>query len=334
MTSDRGESTLVNRVARILLGIAISLFLIWKTYSILLEKGVSPDSVKIGAGAVTAAIAAILVAYHFRVVRWRYSLSVITDEPGIRALYGPLYAGFAINGLVPLRAGDIYRVLAIQKRFSIDYAKGLATLLIERVFDFAGILIILSFSLVAVGDVEILGISGRNIALLAGLLAVIVLLATLFGNLLDRFMKWFVTIREWPAIVSKVLRFLGATLANVCLFNTRRIYLRLLGMSILIWATEGTVAYLIVSRAHVFLEAWVASAVANLGTLIPSTPGHIGTFDYFMSMTLESFGYATREAAVATLIVHLVIWLPVTILGVVTLLFLQNVHSADCKEMS
>lgn len=97
----------------------------------------------------------------------------------------------------------------------------------------------------------------------------------------------------------------------------------LLGLSIVTWALEGGV-FVVVALA---LESggtqrgpWFALATATLGTLLPSSPGYVGTFDYFAVLGLTAYG-ATREAAVAfALTVHAVLWVPLTASGLLYLL--------------
>ena len=55
--------------------------------------------------------------------------------------------------------------------------------------------------------------------------------------------------------------------------------------------------------------------MATLATLIPSTPGYIGTFDYFMTWAMIQLGNAPSPAAAAAFLVHTLLWLPPTIVG-------------------
>jgi hypothetical protein len=59
--------------------------------------------------------------------------------------------------------------------------------------------------------------------------------------------------------------------------------------------------------------------MANLATIIPSSPGNVGTFDTPAIRTLEAFGADRALAAGYTLILHAALWLPVTALGFVYL---------------
>src|SRR5262249_9404231 len=61
--------------------------------------------------------------------------------------------------------------------------------------------------------------------------------------------------------------------------------------------------------------AMLTTAVANLGTLIPSSPGYIGVFDFLGRSVLGQFGIPATTALAYVLVVHAALVLPVTLLG-------------------
>jgi uncharacterized membrane protein YbhN (UPF0104 family) len=97
----------------------------------------------------------------------------------------------------------------------------------------------------------------------------------------------------------------------------------LLGLSIVTWAFEGAVfavVALAIDTGAARRGPWFALATSTLATLLPSSPGYVGTFDYFAVLGLTAYG-ATREAAVVfALTVHAVLWVPLTASGLLYLL--------------
>ena len=55
--------------------------------------------------------------------------------------------------------------------------------------------------------------------------------------------------------------------------------------------------------------------MANLGTLIPSSPGYVGVFDFLGRSVLGQFGVPEATALAYILVVHAALVLPVTLLG-------------------
>ncbi|MEZ4671770.1 MAG: lysylphosphatidylglycerol synthase domain-containing protein [Anaerolineae bacterium] len=53
--------------------------------------------------------------------------------------------------------------------------------------------------------------------------------------------------------------------------------------------------------------------------LIPASPGQIGVFEFFVSLILTGVGVAQEQARAYALVVHVVIWLPVTLAGFLSL---------------
>jgi len=49
--------------------------------------------------------------------------------------------------------------------------------------------------------------------------------------------------------------------------------------------------------------------------MIPSSPGYVGTFDFFTSSGFSAYGMDLTDALAAALVVHAVLWLPLTGIG-------------------
>lgn len=94
--------------------------------------------------------------------------------------------------------------------------------------------------------------------------------------------------------------------------------LTLVFWSFLAWLAEGCVFWLCALALPSIsqpLAAWLALPVGSLATVIPSTPGYVGTFDFFVAQAMAAPGNALAAAAAYALLVHAVLWAPPTILG-------------------
>ena len=63
------------------------------------------------------------------------------------------------------------------------------------------------------------------------------------------------------------------------------------------------------------LAPWFACATGTLATLIPSSPGYVGTFDYFAILGMMAYGAGRAISTAFAMLVHLLLWLPVTLAG-------------------
>jgi uncharacterized protein (TIRG00374 family) len=88
--------------------------------------------------------------------------------------------------------------------------------------------------------------------------------------------------------------------------------------SVIIWLLE-TGKYWLVMHAFPFEVSFFAlmlmNGIVNLATTIPSAPGYIGTFDAPGIAVLVAYGVDQATAAGYTLVLHVALWLPITLLG-------------------
>jgi uncharacterized protein (TIRG00374 family) len=68
-------------------------------------------------------------------------------------------------------------------------------------------------------------------------------------------------------------------------------------------------------------EAFAAFAISRLGTMIPLTPGGLGTVDAALTALLVTFGMDQNDALAATLVWRACSWVPQVFLGVGTFLW-------------
>jgi hypothetical protein len=88
--------------------------------------------------------------------------------------------------------------------------------------------------------------------------------------------------------------------------------------STLIWLTETTKYWFVMHAFPLevsFPVLMLMTAVVNLFTTIPSTPGYVGTFDAPGIAVLTQFGVRHAIATGYTLVLHVALWLPITLLG-------------------
>jgi hypothetical protein len=94
---------------------------------------------------------------------------------------------------------------------------------------------------------------------------------------------------------------------------------RLIATSILAWLCEAAM-YLIIALGFGFAFPWPAAllttAVANLFTLVPSSPGYVGIFETgILSVLVGVMGLPESPALSYALILHAALWAPITLLG-------------------
>ena len=269
-------------------------------------------------------VAMYFVAVWARAWRWHYLLRPVKSI-STRTMFPVVAIGYMGNNIYPARAGEILRALVLKRKQSVAVSASLATIIVERVFD--GV-VMLSFVFLNLPELaKLTGSSGfvgsiQTVALIgtgafAGALAVF-LLAAMFPEhteaLLTRFVQRWLPARFQERILSVSARFLGGLES----LRSPREALMVFLTSVVIWLLE-TGKYWFVMHAFPFEVSFftlmLMNGIVNLATTIPSAPGYIGTFDAPGIAVLTAYGVNQATAAAYTLVLHVALWVPITVLG-------------------
>ena len=68
-----------------------------------------------------------------------------------------------------------------------------------------------------------------------------------------------------------------------------------------------------------FAMAMVVTATSNLVGALPAAPGNVGTFEWAIKITLVAFGYNPETTVAYAATLHVVLWLPVVVAGILYL---------------
>jgi uncharacterized membrane protein YbhN (UPF0104 family) len=113
---------------------------------------------------------------------------------------------------------------------------------------------------------------------------------------------------------------------------------RLLGLSLLAWAFELGLFFVMMLGFGIpasYPLALLVGSAANFATLVPSSPGYVGTFDATLINVLHDVaGTPTSLAAAYDVAVHATLFLPVVVVGLLVLwrshiTFTQITHAPD-----
>ncbi|MFP4004077.1 MAG: lysylphosphatidylglycerol synthase transmembrane domain-containing protein [Alphaproteobacteria bacterium] len=272
-------------------------------------------------GWLAAGVAVFMGGYAVRIFRWRMMLRLFVPQARYRAIAGPFLAAFALNNVAPLRAGDVARSFAFREQVRAAPSQVTATLVLERLLDLMSLILLFAIGLMLLP----LG-SAWGDALTAALapvllLGVLVLGVPLFVPLrLARLLETIGRRMNWRAgsLPGRVIAFGRNALNSLAPFRRPALLMRLAALSLVAWLLEGAM-FFAVARAMgldgLGYGPMFSLAAATLATLIPSTPGYIGTFDYGGKLALMGFGAGDAQAALHILICHLIVWVVLTAAG-------------------
>jgi uncharacterized protein (TIRG00374 family) len=282
---------------------------------------------------IAAALTAFCTGYAARIQRWRIMLRV--DNPGLRwrDCAGPLLGSFAANNVLPLRAGDVLRAFAFNARLGTGSGTVVATLFVERLLDLLMVLVLLGTTLALFGmeTSRLAGVGSLVLAAGAGAILAVLLFPQAFAPLVLTAGR--VVARVMPGRGVKLLAGIDQSLATLRHLSRGSTMVQLVAWSVMAWTAEGCVfwcAALALPSLAAPLAGWLALPVGTLATLIPSTPGYVGTFDYFTVKAMTELGNTTAGATAYALLVHALLWLPATLGGGLYLLL----HRAGQREQA
>ena len=265
-------------------------------------------------------LVALAAGFFVRIVRWWTMLRALEPAVRLRACVRPFLVSLAINNTVPLRAGDIARAVGFREALRSPAMRVVGTLLIERVLDLFVLVALFFVGMLALPEgaiprAVVTTAAVLGVATLAGLL-VLVLSPGRLRIFVDRVVSSpSVSKRAWAPRAREAAHHLFDTFA---LIQSPARAFTLLGLSVLGWLLEGAmyacVAWSLAANASA-IAPWFAAATGTLATLIPSSPGYVGTFDYFAILGMTAFGVSRVAATTFAMVVHLMLWLPVTVVG-------------------
>jgi uncharacterized protein (TIRG00374 family) len=274
-------------------------------------------------GGLVLALLAFAAGYACRIARWRQMLA--RDNPALRwrDCAGPLLASFAANNVLPFRAGDLMRAVAFNSQLRVGAGTVLASLWVERLLDLLMLLAALGLALAVfgLGVSQLLGVGALALVALAAGIAALLLVPGAMAPLAALLTRGFG--RLSPVLAQRLTALIAQVMEALYHFAGPRQMGGLLFWSAAAWLAEGAVFWCVAVAVPAVANptaAWLALPVGTLATLIPSTPGYVGTFDYFVAQALMLLGNAPPAATAFALLVHALLWLPPTVVGGIYLL--------------
>jgi glycosyltransferase 2 family protein len=261
-----------------------------------------------------------LCGYLLRSRRWQAILTEGTSAT-FSTLFSVLMIGFASNNVLPARLGELVRAVLLQRRTGLRKTYSIATIFLERLFDgllLIAILWILSLSLRLVGFSHELQIF-TSVLFVGATIGLLVLLAqerfatAVLGFVLrpapERAASWIRAAFSSFLLGLRAVRrpsVLGLTLASS------------VGVWFCEWLSYYSLTYAFdfpLGGAQRVLACGMLLVFVNLGIMIPSAPGYVGTFQFFAVEALAMFQVPRELALSLAIVAHAQQYLLVTAIG-------------------
>lgn len=267
-----------------------------------------------------------------RAVRWRVLLSRTRSKPApVWDLYKLEAIGLAVNNVLLLRLGELARAGLAARRLGIPLAASFASVAVERALDVAALLTIFIVATRLAPGIAPESVVNAAALLLCGAIGALIVLAVAESSLAP---GGFVErkLRPWP----KVHRLLEQLALGAAVLRSPAAAAQAVFWSLVLWTVDAAVywagAYALdLGGIMDYPRAILTLSWAGAISAIPAAPGGIGTFEAFVASILRTFG-ATPEAALAyALMTHMIMYLLVTVTGLV-FLSREGVSLAQLRE--
>lgn len=305
------------RRPKLWLGIAISVFFLWFSFKGLDWPGFWTALQNANYWWIIPGVLVYFGAVWARTWRWHYMLRHIKPV-SVARLFPVVVIGYMGNNVYPARAGEVIRSYVLKRKEGIGMGASLTTVILERLFDG---LVMLFFVFVTLPFIDLPAVWNTLVivaSLLFGVALVIFFALAANPRRTEQIYAW--TLRRLvPArFHSKAHAVFDKIMLGLHSLRSPREVLMIFVTSTAIWLTETT-KYWFVMQAFPFHVSFGAlmlmTAVANLALIIPAAPGGAGTFDAAGISVLKSFKVSEVVATGYTLVLHLALWIPITLLG-------------------
>ncbi|HZP26769.1 MAG TPA: lysylphosphatidylglycerol synthase transmembrane domain-containing protein [Dehalococcoidia bacterium] len=274
---------------------------------------------RVNIGLVFLAVGVYFLNIGFQAIRWNYLIRHL-GSPGPRRLLPAMLIGVMGNNILPLRMGMVLRAEYLWSRFRINAPALFSSVLLEGWLDGVVLAIVFVPALVLVGTEE--GII-RGVVISGGIAAGALLILRLgfsqrfgafWGRRSESVMRW-----PSPAWLKRLVAWLVGAFASG-LVSVRDNYT--LAMA-LVWtaaawlarAVELYIVGLAFGLDQPFPDYLALTAALSAAGIVQISPGNTGPYEFVVAEVLTSVGVARGDAAAYAIVSHLVLFLPVTIVG-------------------
>jgi uncharacterized protein (TIRG00374 family) len=255
-----------------------------------------------------------------RAVRWGV-LYGKKPPAGVRTLFTSMMIGYMANNVLPARMGELVRIYVLKRKAGVSKSTSAATIFLERVTD-ALILVALVGALSFFVPLPKVVREGSRLAAIGfGALLLLLLFLSLRGENLMRPILRFAGALSYGArrilqgILERFIQGLGA-------LRRGRQFMFVLLLTAAAWSIDAVSVNLVIRSMHLSMP-WFASlfvlVVLSLSFVIPSAPGAVGTYEFFVMVALTPFVVETTQAAGLALVLHAVFLITSTSLGLICL---------------
>ena len=251
------------------------------------------------------------LAFVVRAVRWQ-ALFTPARRPPLWPVVQSLFVGYLANNLLPVRAGEAARVVALNKLSRTSVAESTATVLVERAFDVLSLLLLLFLMLPWLPQIAWM----QTAALLAlFLLVALAILAGVFMRYGDRPLHFLVRPLGRFSFLPRdsIARAPANFLHGMAGILNARVGFIAFAWTTLSWLVLGVSFWCVMEAFHLELSPLAGLLVViaiGLAMILPSSPAALGVFEGATVLVLAAYSIDNSTALSYALVLHAMNFLP------------------------
>jgi uncharacterized protein (TIRG00374 family) len=265
----------------------------------------------------SAAVFSYVCSIAAKTIRWQLLLSV-HKSPSFGRAFSIFSIGQMMNAFLAAHLGEFARAYMMGEAESESKVFVLGTVAVERLADLLFLLISLTYLLSYVALPDWLASPARGTALLMVILVPCFILLAWQKKLVLRMVSWVsrfapLAWREW------LVQQAQTGLSSLDTIRRPRLLIGLFVWSTVVCIFSTLTNYLVFLSLELMLPVWVSLlllVVLQVGTAVPSSPGRIGVFQYLVILALSIVALDKNMALGYSVLLYLVIYVPITIIGV------------------
>ena len=273
-------------------------------------------------GGIAAGVALYGAAMVMRAIRWRGILA-FRAPVGAGTSLQALLAGYAVNAALPARLGELFRADYLARRTGLSRSGVLASIFLERLLDLLAVVGILAIGLTLAGGGDAASrhvLVGGTVVAAIGVFVLLLIATRLSQANAEAALSLLIArLPGGRAIANRLGAMLGDFAQLLRIVRSPRFALIVVG-TLPIWAVEiGSVWSICgavgrsVARRHA-----VADGRRQPGTLLPTAPGYVGSYQFAFVLILGQFGFGATAAIVAATTVQVYLIGGYTLIGMAT----------------
>jgi uncharacterized protein (TIRG00374 family) len=263
-----------------------------------------------------------LVAQVVRALRWRYLFASATRPP-----YGPVFEatllGQCFNNILPARAGEIARIVALHRTAGTSRAETTSTVVVERLYD---VLVLLGLLFVFVPWLP-------HVAWIhaAAVLAIVLFAATVASVVV--LLRWgekpfLVLLRPLTRLglpfltLERAEHAAASFVRGAASLRDPRLAAVALVLTAVSWIPLALSTWVLMIGFHLglsVLAGLLVTIATGLSLVLPSSPGAVGVFEAAALVGLKAYGIDKADALSFAIVLHAVNFLPYVLAGALVL---------------